>query len=296
MSDRSQCPGTVCWPVSTEALRVRVLESVILGYSLIAGAFYSNPPSSDEPEGWARLVIGVLAGMLALSVRDRRAAREDRSPHAMIFDLLVVYGSVIGSQMLMYLLRPALMLPQWAPTQGGFVGIMLFSATRALLPATAGGDRSLLISGPDSEPQTDRAYSRLHVVYGIAGLIGVGVGSISFAASSTRLRIASCFVVLGSGFLLSRILPARRGDSERLGGWGRVQAGVRLSQAAAVWYYGALFPASLLALFGAKVYLYWVPIVILMFAEVNLRTLAAYSGCLHREEACGSSATRNRST
>jgi hypothetical protein len=172
---------------------------------------------------------------------------------------------------------------------------MLFSATRALLPA-AGSDRGLLVSDPDSESQTDRAYSRLHVVYGIAGLIGVGVGLMSFVASFTRLRIASCFVVLGSGFLLSRILPARRDDSEHLEGWGRVQAGVRLSQAATVWYYGALFPASLLALFGAKVYLYWVPIVILMFAEVNLRTLAAYSECLYREEAGRSPATRNRST
>ena len=51
------------------------------------------------------------------------------------------------------------------------MGTMLFSAERALLPATAGVDRSLLIPSADPEPQTDRAYSRLHVVYGIAGLI-----------------------------------------------------------------------------------------------------------------------------
>ena len=107
---------------------------------------------------------------------------------------------------------------------------------------------------------------------------------IGFEASSIRVRIASRFVALGSGFLLSRILPARQGNAERHQCWGRVQAGVRLLQAAAGWHYGALFPASLLAPFGAKVYLYWIPIVILLFAEMNLRTLAFYRELLDREK------------
>ena len=294
MTDRSHCSASTCSQFSAAAVRLRVLESVILGYSLLAGAFYSNPPSPHEPEGWARLAIGVLAGMLALSIRDRRAARENRSPHAMVLDLLVAYGSVVASQMLMSLLRPALMLPRWAPTQGGFVGIVIFAATRALLPAMADGDCDLLISAPGREPQGDRAYSRLRVVYGIAGLIGVGVGAISLMASSTRLRIASSLVVTGSAFLLSRTLSERPAGSGRLDE--TAQACARIVQAAAIWYYGALFPASLVALFGAKVYLYWVPIVILIFAEVNLRTPAAYRGFLHQEEACESPAVGSRST
>jgi len=286
MGALSQCRGSTWGSVPPVALRVRVLESVILGYSLIAAAFHSNPPAQNETAGWARLAIAVAAGTLALLLRDRRGEQKDRSPQVMIFDLLVVYGAVMGSQVLLYYLRPAMMLPQWAPTQGGFVGMMLLSATRALLPATGGdGSGTVLVSDPDLESQTDRAYSRLQVVYGIAGLAGVGVGSLGFASSSTRLQIASCLVVLGSGFLLSRILPARRDHAKRLESWARVQAGVRVTQAAAIWCYGALLPASLLALFGAKVYLYWAPIVILIFAEVNLRTLAAYGECLLREEA-----------
>ena len=41
------------------------------------------------------------------------------------------------------------------------------------------------------------------------------------------------------------------------------------------WYYGALFPASLVVLSGSKVYLYWIPIVILLFAEVNQSAAAS---------------------
>jgi hypothetical protein len=192
--------------------------------------------------------------MLALFLRDRRGEHKDRSPQTMIFDLLVVSGAVMGSQVFLHYLRPALMLPQWAPTQGGFVGIMLLSATRALLPATGGdGSVTVLVSDPGSESQTDRAYSRLQIMYGIAGLAGIGVGSVGFAASSTRLQIASCLVVLGSGFLLSRVLPARRDQVKRLESWARVQPGVRVTHAVAIWCHGALLPASLLALFGAKV-------------------------------------------
>ncbi len=126
------------------ALRGRLLEAVVLGYSLIAGAFISNPPSlASEPKGLTRLAIAVGMGMLALAIRSHLTREKDRSPNTLVFDLVTVYGSVFLSQIVLAYLQPNLMLPGWAPTQGGFVGMMLFAATRALHAAFTSADEIL---------------------------------------------------------------------------------------------------------------------------------------------------------
>ena len=148
-------------PTRGTALRGRVLEAVVLGYSLIAGAFQSNPPSlAGEPKGLARLGIAVGTGMLALVIRSRLTRRQDRLPSALVVDLVTVYGFVVLSQVILACFRPNLVLPGWAPTQGGFVGIMLFAATRALLAAFAGADEILPASNDALKKEIANTCSR----------------------------------------------------------------------------------------------------------------------------------------
>ena len=55
--------------MTPQSLRTRsfVLQFIILGYSLAAGAFHYNPPSFvTEPTGLIRLGIALAAGMLGV--------------------------------------------------------------------------------------------------------------------------------------------------------------------------------------------------------------------------------------
>lgn len=249
-----------------QSARGFALQVGALTYSLTAGAFYSNPPSAvNEPEGFARLGIAVGAGVLALAIRSRAARRRELSPTTLLIDFILAYGCVIVSQVILGWLRPSLVLPNWAPTQGGYVGCMLFMATRAMLAFHTNGD--------DFLPEWDKTCRRYRMLYGIAGVAALTLGLAGLTAVPARAaRIASGLLTIGSAYLT--FLVARGLIDQSIGSCKAILRG------AAVWYYGALFPASLVALFGSKVYLYWVPLVILLFAEANQRasrSLAKYS-------------------
>src|SRR5215475_3612627 len=151
------------------AIRSLVLEALVLGYSLIAGAFHSNPPSlAGEPEGLVRLVIAVGAGMLALAISSRVLRDAERSPATLVLDLVITYGSVILSQIILAWLEPKLLLPRWAPTQGGYVGAMLFGATRALLAALADSGHDIPTSSAAWAKEIADTYNRSRTLYGVA--------------------------------------------------------------------------------------------------------------------------------
>ncbi|HYZ85767.1 MAG TPA: hypothetical protein VE621_15255 [Bryobacteraceae bacterium] len=196
-------------------------------------------------------------------------AEPERSPRALVLDLVVVYGGVILSQVILAWLEPNLMLPRWAPTQGGYVGAMLFGVTRALLVALADPDCTIPTSSGASAKEIADTYSRYRALYGVAGCIALALGLVGLAAASIQVRIASTLVAIGSAYLLVHVVFVRSGRAEDPVDYGTSRPGVILRAAALWWYYGALFPASLVALFGSKVYLYWIPLVILLFAEAN---------------------------
>lgn len=271
-------PHAVSLPSRGTAFRGRLLESVVLGYSLFAGAFQSNPPSlANEPEGLARLVIAVGMGTLALAIRSRLTYGQERSPTVLILDLVAVYGCVILSQVMLAWLRPDLVLSRWAPTQGGFVGVMLFAVTRALLAALATTDEIAASSStlPEEIAGNCRSY---RARYGVAGSIALALSLAGLVATSIQVRIASTLIVIGSFCLLLRTAFARGATLNDPEAYGRARCKAIL-RAAALWYYGALLPASLIVLFGSKVYLYWIPIIILLFAEQNQWAAASLSKC-----------------
>lgn len=269
MTNLATTPRSFWRRLSSRGLVTRglVLQAVALTYSLAAGAFRSNPPSlRSESEGLVRLCIAVGAGMVALAARSRSTSRHDRSPGTLVVDLLLVYGCVVLSQVVLNWSRPELALPCWAPTQGGYVGVMLFAATRALFAIAPGGDDSLPEWVDDRRQELAIRCGR----YGGAGAGAFALGLAGLWAVSVQVRIASCWIAIGSAYLLVRAACAHREVASD-----RIDQGLRrcdsILRAAAVWYCGALFPASLVALFGSNVYVYWIPLVILLFAEGNQR-------------------------
>lgn len=189
-------------------IRSLVLQAFVLTYSLTAGAFRSNPPSvMSDPEGLARLAIAVAVGVLGILIRDRVGRQNERSGNSLAVDLIVIYGLVIMSQLLLVFLRSELVLPRWAPTQGGFVGFILFAATRALFgaPPTA-------VGVPCSEADDGmireliNAANHYRRLYGIAALLVSTVGVLGLFASSLRLQMAAAITVIGSVCLLWRTL------------------------------------------------------------------------------------------
>lgn len=256
-------------------IRSLVLQALVLSYSLTAGAFYSNPPSiTNEPKGLARLGIAVSAGLLGVIVRNRRARWNERSGNSLAVDLLVIYGLVIMSQLLLKVFSPEIALPRWAPTQGGFVGFMLLAAARALFaaPATAVDALSELDDGI-IEALIDRR-NRYRTVYGVVALLALAIGLWGLFMGALRVQIASALIIIGSAYLLQRTfsslaITATTSTEQQL------LACIAILRGAKAWYYLALLPASIVALFGSRVYLYWVPLVILMFAEANQRAITS---------------------
>jgi hypothetical protein len=257
-------------------IRTLVLQALVLTYSLTAGAFRSNPPSvTSEPEGLARLGIAVAVGMFGLLVRDRVARQNERSAISLTVDLVAIYGLVCVSQVLLAFLRPEFVLPRWAPTQGGFVGFVLFAATRALFaiqPAAVGGPLSELDDGMTRELINEgKRYRR---VYGIAASLASAVAFFGLFTNSLRVQLAAALIVTGSVHLLWRTFSGQATTAmtpcEQ-----RLMTCIETLRGATAWYYLALFPASIVALFGSTIYLYWVPLVILMFAEANQRAAAS---------------------
>lgn len=98
-------------------------------YSLTAAAFQSHWPSlRNDPWGLLRLAIPVIAAMFGLLLRDSYAGSPDRPPNASAVDTITAFGFVALSQAILSMVKPDLVLPRWAPTQGGFVGISLVVA------------------------------------------------------------------------------------------------------------------------------------------------------------------------
>src|SRR5579863_6656427 len=106
---------------NTLTIRSFVLQAIVLAYSLTAGAFHSNPPSLlKEPMGLIRLGIALAVGLLGLFLRNRNSPAAQRPPHWLALDMVVIYGMIILSQVMLGYLDPDLCLPNWRPTQGGF--------------------------------------------------------------------------------------------------------------------------------------------------------------------------------
>jgi len=68
-----------------------------------------------------------------------------------------------------------------------------------------------------------------------------------------RVQIASGLIAIGSANLLLRASSARWTTPNDPGHYGRARCEATM-RGAALWYFGALFPASLVLLFGSKVY------------------------------------------
>lgn len=244
----------------------------MLTYSLTAGAFQSNPPSvMDEPVGLIRLAIAVAAGMLGLLVRDGVARRNGSSGHSIAVDVIVVYGLVFVTQQLVGFITPELALPLWSPTQGGFVGFALFTATRALF-ARPIAETPVLQSDTAMAERIKEA--RLYRnCYSVAASVTLAVGLFWFFTGYLRVQIGGVLIVIGSVHLLWRAFKGRTAAGTTL--HEQLTPFFMMLRGASAWYYLALLPASMLALLGSKVYLYFIPLVILLFAEANQRAAAS---------------------
>lgn len=259
--------------------RARLLQALVLTYSLTAGAFQSNPPSLvNEPVGLIRLAIAVAAGMLGLLVRDVAARRNGSSGHSIAIDVIVVYGLIFMTQQLVGFIRPELALPLWSPTQGGFVGFALFTATRALFarPVAANGGPV-----PESNTTTDERIKEAKSYRGgyiVAASVSLAVGLYWFFTGYLLVQIAGALMVIGSVHLQWRAFKHRAADG--ITSHEQLTPFCEMLRGASAWYYLALLPASMLILFGAKVYLYWIPLVILLFAEANQRAAVCLKSAL----------------
>lgn len=221
--------------------RIFLLEALVVLYSLTAAAFRSDKPSiATDARGLVRLAIPAAAALVGLGIRDRLARNKTRSPHDTVIDVLAAYGLTLLSQAALMALAPEWILPRWAPTQGGFVGIILTPKARR--------------------------FQRVCV----ASTAAAGVFGAYLFTLGVRERVAGAFLLIGALYLAA--LTARR-DALTHTADEDLRALRRQLRGLLVWCYASLLPALVLLLWGTMVYLYWAPLVILIFAELTHRSL-----------------------
>jgi len=276
------------FPAKSE-VRIFSLEALVVIYSFTAGAFKSEWPSiSADPMALVRLIIPVAVVMAAFWFRKSNHS-QGRLPHAAALDVIVAYGLVLLAEWILSAVQPELALPRWAPTQGGFVGFSLIVACRALFPqcseSSADGipitETELLWKVQDlraTSVQVRRWYLGAGVLPGSAALYFTLIGS-------GHQRAVSGLIVAGALYVASQVRvrthgpPAatcnNAGQLFREYLW-ELRCRYLLLRRLGAWYYGFLLPAAIFALLGSRVYGYWLPLVVLIFAELNYRQAANF--------------------
>jgi len=264
---------------SNTKARIFLLEALVVVYSFTAAAFRSDWPSiSHDPGALGRLAIPAAAALFGLLLRDAYTG-PDRPPHASVVDVIVAFALAFLSEMVLSVLKPELMLPRWAPTQGGFVGISLLVACRSLFPPcaklgeTAGPLSQLEIRWKAEELGKSIRYSAQ--AYFVISTLFSSIALWFILAGSPKARAASCLLLAGTVYLVYQIrergwtatTPYTSLDSYRR----ELHSQRGFLQSASYWYYGSLLPAVLLSLLGHPVYPYWIPLVVLVAAELNHR-------------------------
>jgi hypothetical protein len=261
--------------------RVFVLEALAVIYSFTAAAFSSDWLSiSNDPGGLARLALPVATVLMLFLLRDAYADALNRRPGAGAVDAIAAYGLVVLLQAILLALLPELALPRWAPTQGGLVGFWIVVACRSLFQP--GADR-LPKAGPlsaeeirwKSEEAGRKGACRTTGYLAFCALFSIlAVWAVLIGRHGAR---AAWGLTLGGNLaLMYRIFRQNFTLSSGLGGGFdayrcRLRRQHAVLQGAGYWYYGALFPGVLLLLKGSFVYLYWLPLVVLIAAELNHR-------------------------
>ncbi len=252
--------------------RIFLLEALVVLYSLTAAAFRSDKPSiATDARGLVRLAIPAAAALVGLGIRDRLARNKTRSPHDTVIDVLAAYGLALLSQAALMALAPEWILPRWAPTQGGFVGIILLAICRSLFPPNSREVRSepALLADWELESLARRARRFKRVCVASTAAAGV-LGAYLLTLGLVRARAAGTFLLVGALYLAA--LTARR-DALTHTADEDLRALRRQLRGLLVWCYASLLPALVLLLWGTMVYLYWAPLVILIFAELTHRSL-----------------------
>jgi hypothetical protein len=198
--------------------------------------------------------------------------------------VIVAFALAFLSQVMLSVLKPDLVLPRWAPTQGGFVGISLVVASRSLFPPRAKlspdvSPISVVEIGWKAEElgkrigYSTKAYVATSVLFSLVALYFIVTGN-------PKTRAASCLLLAGTLYLVHQIrekdltaaVPTDASPNNSLDSYRRELQGQRaFLQRVSYWYYGSLVPATILSLLGYPVYLYWLPLVVLIAAELNHR-------------------------
>jgi hypothetical protein len=261
--------------------RVFVLEALAVIYSFTAAAFDSDWPSiSSDPSGLVRLALPAATVLIVFWLRDVYADPLNRRPGAAAVDAISAYGLVFVLQMILSRLRPELALPRWAPTQGGLVGFWIVVACRSLFqPRVDRLPKAGLLSAEEirwkSEELGRNGAHRIGGYLAFCALLSIlALWAVSTGGPVTRA--GWCLILTGNLVLIYRILKQHFAPFGGLGASFEVyRRDLRhqhsVIQVAGYWYYGALFPGVLLLLKGSFVYLYWLPLVVLIAAELNHR-------------------------
>jgi hypothetical protein len=187
-----------------------------------------------------------------------------RTPHASAVDVIVAFALSSLAEVTLNLLKPELVLPRWAPTRGGFVGISLLVAVRSLLPPRA------LPEIYSSAEELSEAIVRITRTYLAASAIAIPIALYFIFAGTLKARAASCLILAGTVYLVYRM--CRR--NQHLASYpSQLQQKGSVLRAASCWSYGSLLPGVMLSLVGYPVYPYWLPLVVLIAAELNHRAL-----------------------
>lgn len=247
-------------------LRVILLEALAIVYSLTAAAFHSDhPPVVDYPAGLLRLAIPAAAALAGLLLRDASSDPSHRPPHAAAVDLMVAVAFAALAELVLFVFKPELVLPRWAPTQGGYVGSSLVVICRALFrpdPTRA---------APDSAPEAAKNLLRSKRAYLAAANVVAGLAIWLIWTGDPKARIASALLLSGSLILIyriSRITMSHFADAP--GEY--IECRVTLLRQAGYWYYASVFPGVLILLAGSPVYPYWLALAVLIAAEWNHRS------------------------
>ncbi len=272
--------------LKTTETRVCLLESVIVFYSLAAGATPSGLPSYLLSVSMvARLALPTIAVAILFFVRNLQAKSAERAGWAPVADIVLALSAVLLSQIVLLFLRPGLVMPHYHFTSSALLGWGFVLALRAWFPhglkpvRLEDAARPLTIeklrwTAIEFEIKA-KEWSNWGTLLAVAA-IGLLTLSLPFA-QAPQVQLASALLIAGAIYIAWIIRKRGNPAAAPLGGGRRefsrycqreLQHQSLLLHRLWHWYFGSLIPAVLLLLQGRTLYAYFVIGYVLLIGEL----------------------------
>ena len=123
--------------------------------------------------------------------------------------MIVAFALAFSSEVVLFLVKPELLLPRWAPTQGGFIGMVLVAVTRSAFPPRAKLKQNTLSMSPQEvcwrqDDLRKRIVQKMRI-YLAASALFMSIAVYFILMGSPKARAASSLILIGTAYLVNQI-------------------------------------------------------------------------------------------